>query len=370
MRPALTFGLIAYKDLVGHRHQVDSIERHLLAAESWLSRAQDASRDGGVSYGYSVRGGWRPSYPETSGYIATTFLRLSRVRDPSYKERAERILEWLLKIQNADGSFPNPRYGPNGIVFDTGQVLFGLAAGYLAFNKPEYLQAARRAANWLKAIADSNGRWTVQEHLETPHVYNTRTAWALLQFNEIEYDAHREAVARSNLDWAATEQQPSGFFRHCSFKPNAAPFTHTIAYTARGLLESGLLLNEHRYIDVAARNADAVLSHLGQDGFLPSKIEVSGSAASSSCCLTGNCQFALVWARLCSVRPHRKYVDAVQNSLDFVVSTQDIRTPNLATRGAIKGSHPVWGSYSPLAFPNWATKFFVDAMWLRQELQP
>jgi hypothetical protein len=68
--------------------------------------------------------------PETSGYIATTFFRLARDRDPSFLERAQRILRWLVSIQNADGSFCNPRYGRDGIVFDTGQVLFGLVRGY------------------------------------------------------------------------------------------------------------------------------------------------------------------------------------------------------------------------------------------------
>ena len=38
-------------------------------------------------------------------------------------------------------------------------------------------------------------------------------------------------------------------------------------------------------------------------------------------------------------------------------------------RGGIKGSQPVWGRYAPMSFPNWATKFFVDAMWLRPGLE-
>jgi hypothetical protein len=36
-------------------------------------------------------------------------------------------------------------------------------------------------------------------------------------------------------------------------------------------------------------------------------------------------------------------------------------------RGAIKGSQPAWGAYSRLTFPNWATKFFVDAMLLGRD---
>src|SRR3979490_406025 len=298
MNPIAKFGRIAIGDFVG-KHYPGAPEDHLLAAEAWLCRAQDASSDGGVSYGYSLRGGWRPSYPETSGYIATTFFRLARDRNaPVYTERAHRILRWLLDVQNADGSFSNPRYGKRGIVFDTGQVLFGLVKGFELSGSRELLVGARRAAAWLTQVVDADLRWTKNEHLNSPHVYNTRTAWALLRMNEVEFDADRKAVARSNLDWAIAEQHPSGFFDHCSFKPRQAPFTHTLAYTARGLVEPGILLNDRKYVEAAIRCADAALLHLRDDGHLPSTIWPTGKSSSSSCCLTGNCQFAVVWAQL------------------------------------------------------------------------
>lgn len=364
---AASFARVALDDLLGRRPAPADPEAHLLAAEAWLCRAQDVSGNGGVSYGYSLRGGWRPSYPETSGYIATTFLRLATLRHPCYRQRALRILEWLLGIQNADGSFANPRYGGEGIVFDTGQVLFGLVRGYEATRDPRLLDAARRAAQWLTHIVDDDRRWTGHEHLDTPHVYNTRTAWALLLMNTIEFDAEREAVARRNLDWALAEQRDSGFFEHCAFRPDRAPFTHTIAYTTRGLLESAVLLREARYREAAVRCADATLAHLREDGHLPSTITSAGHADARSCCLTGNCQFAIVWLRLAdvAVRPH--YRQAARRALEHVMSTQDLATPNLDRRGAVKGSQPVWGRYAPLSYPNWAAKFFIDAMWLRKD---
>jgi hypothetical protein len=364
---AASFARVALDDLRGRRPPRADAESHLLAAETWLCRAQDVSGDGGVSYGYCLRGGWRPSYPETSGYIATTFLRLAHKRHPSYRQRALRILEWLLAIQNADGSFANPRYGAEGIVFDTGQVLFGLVRGYEETRDPRLLAAARRAAQWLTRIADADGRWTRNEHLGTPHVYNTRTAWALLLMNAIEPDAGCDAVARRNLDWAVAEQRDSGFFEHCAFRAGAAPFTHTIAYTARGLLESAALLDEPRYRAAAVRCADAVLAHLREDGHLPSTITTAGRAAATSCCLTGNCQFAIVWLRLAGVAARPHYRQAARRALEHVTETQDLATADLDRHGAIKGSQPVWGRYAPLSYPNWATKFFVDAMWLLEE---
>ncbi|MBS0322930.1 MAG: hypothetical protein JSR19_03670 [Proteobacteria bacterium] len=361
-----TFIQLAVKDLAHILPRVSTPESHLLSAESWLKHAQDQGNDDGVSYGYSLRGGWRPSYRETSGYIATTFFNLARHHnDPDYQERAIRICRWLLGVQNADGSFSNPRYGSEGIVFDTGQDLFGLVRAAEETGDATFRQGALRAADWLVSIADHSGRWTRNEHLNTPHVYNTRTAWALLRMNQVTYDSRREQVARSNLDWAVAEQQTSGFFAECAFKRGDPPFTHTIAYATRGLFESGRLLNESRYLDSAQKCADAALELLRSDGYLPGQLSVAGHAAANYCCLTGNCQFAIVWAKLYALTNDEKYRKAVILATDQVMKHQNIHTTNQNIRGAIKGSFPIWGRYAPMSFPNWPTKFFIDALLLR-----
>ena len=41
---------------------------------------------------------------------------------------------------------------------------------------------------------------------------------------------------------------------------------------------------------------------------------------------------------------------------------EDVDTEDDDVRGAIAGSYPIWGRYAPLTFPNWATKFFIDAL--------
>ena len=368
LKTITSFARVASADAWRAERRRASHDDHLRAAERWLCRAHDAGGAGGVSYGYSIRGGWRPPYPETSGYIATTFFRLARDRDAAYADRAQRILRWLLTVQNSDGSFSNPRYGAHGLVFDTGQILFGLVRGHELSGDPALLEGARRAAGWLVGVADADRLWTRSEHLGTPHVYNTRTAWALLRMNQVEFDQARETVARRNLDWAVAEQQPSGFFAHCAFSPGLNPFTHTIAYTARGLLESGLLLGERRYHDAALRCADATALLLRDDGHLPSTIATDGQSSARSCCLTGNCQFATVWARLHASGISGAYAEPANRALDYVMSTQDLDTDDLDVRGGIKGSHPIWGGYAFMSYPNWATKFFVDAMWMRREL--
>jgi len=47
---------------------------------STLCRAEDMRGDSGIGYGYSVKSRWRPSYPENTGDIATTFLKDPRRR--------------------------------------------------------------------------------------------------------------------------------------------------------------------------------------------------------------------------------------------------------------------------------------------------
>jgi hypothetical protein len=33
----------------------------------------------------------------------------------------------------------------------------------------------------------------------------------------------------------------------------------------------------------------------------------------------------------------------------------------------VAGSFPIWGRYAPLSYPNWAAKFFVDALLLERK---
>jgi hypothetical protein len=362
---APAFARVAARDLLGRRAAPGDPRQHLLAAVAWLERAHDAG-GGGVSYGYSLRGGWRPAYPETSGYIAVTFFDLARrLPDAEAGRRAVTIAHWLCRIQNPDGSFANPRYGADGIVFDTGQVLSGLTRAFEETGTPAFLEAARRAADWLATVADPDGLWRRHEHLGAMHAYNTRVAWPLLALARLQPEPRWDAVARANLDWALAQERRGGF-AHCGFAAGAVPFTHTIAYTLRGLLEAGALLGETRYVEAAARGARAVLRHLRADGFLPGRIDEDGRARSRAACLTGSAQMATVWLRLAALTGEPGFRAAAAESLRYVMACQDLVTADLDRRGGIPGSQPVWGAYAPFTYPNWAAKFAVDALLLAE----
>lgn len=356
------FAKIAARDAVGATEPVHKDGDHLDAAGAWLKRAHDHGR-GGVSYGYGLREGWGPPYPETSGYISSTLFDLAEsMRDADYRTRAIAVCHWLNRIQNRDGSIANPRYGLEGIVFDTAQVLEGFVRAFRETGEATFLEAADRAAAWLVSAADDDQRWTRHDFLGIPHVYNTRTAWRLLQLNEVAPRAGAIDIARVNLDWAVAQQNSAGWFDRCGFRRAAIPFTHTIAYTIEGLLGAGLLLQEKRYVDAARRSADAALGHLRSDGFLPGRIDLAGNGDQSFSCLSGSCQLALVWGRLYDLGGEERFREAAQRALEYVMRGQALRMADPDIRGAIKGSQPLWGRYSPFVFPSWATKFFVDAL--------
>src|SRR5215510_13456269 len=123
-------------DRAGLSGQDPGIERAIDEGIAWLGRAQDhsTSRDGGVARHYSLITGWGASYPETTGYIIPTMLEYARWRSGERgcqaRQRAKRMLDWLVSIQFPEGGFQG---GPVGaqphipVTFNTGQILIGLA---------------------------------------------------------------------------------------------------------------------------------------------------------------------------------------------------------------------------------------------------
>ena len=47
---------------------------------------------------------------------------------------------------------------------------------------------------------------------------------------------------------------------------------------------------------------------------------------------------------------------------------QNLYSNNLGIRGGISGSHPIWGEYMKYSYPNYAVKFFADAIMLQEEV--
>jgi len=55
---------------------------------------------------------------------------------------------------------------------------------------------------------------------------------------------------------------------------------------------------------------------------------------------------------------------AAARAIEFLCDCQNITSQNPAIRGAIAGSKPFYGLYHPFRYPNWAAKFWADALLL------
>jgi len=352
-------------------------EVHLQGAIDWLCRAQDvrngASDAGGVSAGWSFEDGWLPSYPETTGYIIETFLAAADVlQRPELTERAGRMIDWELSIQHPDGAFPG-HFGEAGsrpVIFNTGQIMHGLVAGYTQLGREECLEAAVRAGHWLRQQQDDDGCWRRFEHNDMPHVYNTRVSWALLATGLLAGDRALLAIATRHLEWALRRQTASGWFARNAFTPQTSPFTHTIAYAIRGFMESGILLDEQRYLQAAVTAARALADVQRQDGWLAGTYRDGWVADAGYCCLTGLAQMSLNWIRLAQSTGEENFRAPARAGLDYLKTTQKLAASDVAVRGGIAGSSPIWGGYSRFEYPNWAAKFFADALMMDMTDQP
>lgn len=356
-------------DLVKPNQTTHDHNTHLKATINWLCRAQDTRNNevdkGGVSAGWSFEDGWLPSYPETSGYIVETFVTASELLEqPELLSRANNILDWELSIQNQDGSFPG-HFGEAGskpVIFNTGQIMHGMNCGYQHLNRSDCLEAAVKAGKWLMAQQDEDGCWRRSTHNGIVHTYNTRATWALLQTGLLANEQSLIDAAIKNIDWALTQQLDNGWFENNAFNTGAEPFTHTIAYAIRGILECGLLLNNRKYIESASKASKALASLQKPDGSIAGTYDQNWQTSAYYTCLTGLAQISIIWSRLAQTDNSSEFQPNIDKALNYLKQKQHITNDNSVNDGGIAGSFPIWGRYSMFEYPNWAAKFFADAL--------
>ena len=363
------------RDRVGLPQTDPGCDAVIHAGIEWLGRAQDcsASADGGVARSYSLIDGWASSDPETTGYIVPTMLRYAELFNvPEARERAIRMLDWLVDIQLPDGGFQGGKIDSKPVVpvtFNTGQILLGLAAGAAEVDD-RYLEPMHRAATWLVSSQDDDGCW---RKYPTPFAapglkaYETHVAWGLLEAARVAPGHGYGEAGLANVRWALQQQRPNGWFAHCCLSHPDRPLTHTIGYVLRGVLEAWRYANDPLYLDAARRTADGLLAALEPDGRLPGCLAEDWSPAATWVCLTGSVQNAHCWMLLYRATGEQRYLDAARRANAYVRRTIRHDGPP-ETRGAVKGSFPVDGNYGSYEYLNWAVKFAVDANMLEQSL--
>ena len=76
---------------------------------------------------------------------------------------------------------------------------------------------------------------------------------------------------------------------------------------------------------------------------------------------------AIIWQKLYMITKDKKFLIAAKNSNNYVKTMQNLASSNAGIRGGIPGASPIYGWYAPFCYPNWAAKFFVDALMLEED---
>jgi hypothetical protein len=338
----------------------------------WLCLTHDVTNRRGCSKGFSLLFGWQGPFPETTGYIIGTLLAYGRAagRDDCVA-RARELGEWELEVQNPDGGVILGLLTGDekpSTAFNTGMVIHGWIDLYKTEEDARYLEAAERAGRWLLDRQDDDGAWRGEaEYFGIPHTYSARVSWALARLADATGDDRYRVAALRQLDWVLTMQRPNGWFDACSFRLNIPPSTHVLAYTLRGLLETYALVGTERHLEGVLKTSDALIRAFEQDGRLLASFDEGWRPVYGHECLTGVAQLAGIWLRLYELLGDRRYLAAGVRALDSAVARQS-HSDWAPVRGALPGSFPIHGRYAPLQFPNWATKFLVDSLMLREDV--
>lgn len=349
------------------------------AAVAWLLRAQAATADDGVSHGYFPCHwdmGWRKSYPETTGYIIPSlFDYAQRYGVASVRDNAIAMAHWESDVQMENGAVQGgpvcPPAEQRAAVFNTGMVLQGWTAAWRETGEQRLFDSGRRAADFLVGDLDerghfrSHGGFVTQAQVKT---YNVLCAWALYRFGEDSDERHYKDAAVRNGEAALSEQSPNGWFDNCCLTNPEAPLTHTLGYTMQGLLELGVLSDRDDFVDGADKAAQPLMRAVGKNGYLAGRFGPDWKPAARYNCLTGAAQIAIVLYRLHELKGGTGYLDAADRLVDYLKGVQCLESNDENVVGCIAGSYPMLGGYMTAGYPNWATKYFLDAVMLQERL--
>ena len=280
------------------------------------------------------------------------------------------MAEWECEIQLAEGILPTLAWtGPTLRWSSTpGRWIFGLLAAHNAGGDGRFVDAARRAAAWLAAVQERDGSWRRFDYRDTVHVYNTRTAWALdrARAERPGRDGPRGGRAAPRLGVG-----PAGAGRlvsECRIRAR------------RGPIPPHHRLIRPRACSRPASGSIAPTMWLAAELRLPRPSPARGGRwihrRNVRLRLAPHCPL-LVPDRQCpdggpvasADERHRRcrLSGSGRARLDPAQAEPGLRRREPDVRGPSRARTRSWGRYLFGTFPNWATKFFMDAL-LMEEL--
>ena len=336
------------------------------AALVWLKKSFTVNKGNGSSAYYTQLWkpfGWTLAYPETTGYIIETLLDYDQLYpEMRLKEYALQAADWICGLQLNGGAFPGGLVNSKvPSVFNTGQMIIGLICAYELTGNTKYYQAFKQAVYWLINNLEKDGSWTVGAYIKNyvPSYY-TRVVWSVLWANKHIGDPNIQNKMKLALDFYRKRETEKRTVSDLSFRKGQKAFTHTIAYTIRGFYESSLCINDSEINSFAISLAHKLLSLREIKGKLAGWYDEEWKGDYWFTCLTGNCQIAIIFCRIYEQIGDVRYLNVALKIFDDILPYQKLKG-GINKKGALAGSAPFFGRYIAFRYPNWATKFFLDA---------
>ena len=328
--------------------------------------------EGGSSAKYSMLfNKYFPAYPETTGFWIHTLIDLEKNYPAIYKKVFEEekvidnLAQWLISVQRRDGTFPGSYgdfYNQPARVFNNGQIILGLLHYYDYNKNQQALSSAIASAEWLLKVQDADGAWRqfTMHQLSS----NTRTGWALIKLGQLTGEKRFTDAGLKNIEYALSLQKQNGFFKDNGFTETEIPTTHTIGYAMYGILVAALDLKNEVWIQKISRGYENIAALTHNDGYLPGQFNDNWQAEVNYCCLTGNCQLSKIGFILYKHTGNKTFLDTANKLVDYV-KTKQLVSQSPFVNGGISGSWPVSGGYCAYDIPNWAARFYIEALVLQ-----
>lgn len=309
----------------------------------------------------NVIGKWSAPYPETTGYLVPTLLQSdSHLPQHGLSTLAEKQLHFFQKLRTKEGGFYSDTVASPPIVFDVGQILLGqLSLVPFVDNPDQLLQEIELTRDWLRDLLNEEGDFISHNYIpDYQPTYYSRIAWPLA-YAEIVIDSKVSLRTKRLVDNILSKQNENFTFKDWGFRKGDAAYTHTIAYTLRGLWEYAEIVNSKSIKKQVKSTLKTLSTIIQKENKIGATYDEKWKGNYRYICATGNAQLALLYLIVYERTGRNEYLEPISLLLTPLLSAQRQLSIN---KGAVPSSIPIWGEYQKMKFTNWTQKFFTDVL--------
>ncbi len=345
-------------DHLGGKEQLTSA---LYSNVLWIYKSFKTNKYLGSSASRNILGQWAAPYPETTGYLIPTLLQGDRyLPDLGLSSLAEKQLHFFENLRTPEGGYHSNIKSGKPIVFDVAQILLGCLTLVPYVDKPEeLLQEIELTRDWLRDLLNDEGQFISHHYIEDYQpTYYSRIAWPLA-FAENVIDSKVSRRTKAMVDKILALQNDNHSFSDWGFRKGEAAYTHTIAYTLRGLWEYAEIVNSRSIKKQVTSTLKTLTTLIKNKNKVAATYDEKWAGNYNYICSAGNAQLALLYLIVYERTGREEYLDPLVILLLPLLKGQRRLSIN---RGAIPSSLPIWGDYQKMKFTNWTQKFFADAL--------